>query len=89
VAAVVSEASAPAGSGEPVYRRACAACHDTGKDGAPRRGDAEAWAWRLPYGREMLARHAREGWGDMPPRGGHPELTDAQVDAATAWLLSP
>lgn len=73
--------------GAATYRTACADCHDTGREGAPRRGDEAAWSWRRPYGMEMLTRHAREGWGAMPPRGGHPELSDGEVDAATRYLL--
>ena len=28
------------------YDHACAGCHETGKDGAPRTGDRDAWAGR-------------------------------------------
>lgn len=77
--------------GERVYRIACTACHGPGIAGAPRTGDANAWAARMDQGMDTLVRHAIEGYqgdaGFMPARGGHPNLTDEQVRAAVQYMV--
>lgn len=77
--------------GEAVYRRVCAACHGQGVAGAPKFGDREAWRGRIARGMESLVRRALEGFqgesGVMPPRGGDPNLTDAQVTAAVRFMV--
>ncbi len=75
--------------GEAVYDRLCMACHQTGVASAPIRGDSEAWAPRLPQGFEVLLRHAIDGVGAMPPRGGNPNLSDDEMRAATFYLVEP
>jgi cytochrome c5 len=74
--------------GEQVYRRACAACHDQGLNGAPAIGDRQAWLDRSPMWSAVLFEHARNGYLEMPARGSHEDLTDQQVDAAAEYLLS-
>jgi cytochrome c5 len=37
---------APVKDGRQVYESTCISCHGTGRDGAPRVGDAEAWKKR-------------------------------------------
>jgi cytochrome c5 len=78
--------------GQAVYRGDCTNCHTAGKKGAPRFGDATAWAPRLSQGLATLTRHAIEGYygpaGDeMPARGGNDELTDEQVAAAVRYQV--
>jgi cytochrome c5 len=74
-----------------VYMSACTACHGPGIAGAPRTGDAAAWAPRLEQGMDTLVTHAIEGFqgeaGYMPPRGGHPNLTDEQVRDAVQFMV--
>jgi len=77
--------------GARIYRQACARCHDTGKHGAQRIGDREGWRSRLGQGRDTLLEHSILGFegavGHMPPRGGNPALSDADVAAALDYLL--
>ena len=70
------------------YERACAACHDEGLNGAPAVGDQEAWAGRSSLWVAVLEEHAKEGYLDMPARGGDPGLSDCEVAAATEYMLS-
>jgi cytochrome c5 len=66
---------APAGprSGADVYQTTCFGCHGTGAGGAPKQGDAAAWAPRIAQGPDVLFNHAWNGFtgnsGMMPARG--------------------
>ena len=51
------------------WARSCALCHVNGEGGAPRLGDAEAWAPRLAQGEDVLLQHTIEGLNNMPPLG--------------------
>jgi hypothetical protein len=56
---------------------------------APKAGDAAEWARRAGKGSgglDMLTRHAISGLGAMPPKGGHAELTPAQIRAAIVFM---
>ncbi len=76
-------------AGERLYKRACFACHDTGAGGAPKRGDAAAWATRLPKGEAALLQSTMKGMGSMPPRGNSPRTaSDADIAAAVQHLLA-
>lgn len=74
-----------------VYNTACAACHAAGVAGAPKLGDAGAWAARAEQGLEVLIDHAINGFqgeaGVMPARGGNASLSDEQVAAAVEYML--
>jgi cytochrome c5 len=78
-------------SGEEVYKGACTACHGAGIAGAPKTGDAAAWAARVDQGMDTLVTHAIEGFqgqaGYMPPRGGFSNLTDQQVRDAVQYMV--
>jgi len=69
------------------YRTACAACHMTGAAGAPKTGDKAAWKARIAAGMDTLVTNAIKGKGAMPPKGGRPNLTDAQVKAVVAYMV--
>jgi len=77
-------------SGEAVYKMTCAVCHASGIAGAPRTGDRAAWRARLRQGMETLLEHAINGFqgntGVMLPRGGNAALSDAEVEAAVAYM---
>jgi cytochrome c5 len=91
-------AAAPAGgemaadTGEHVYSTVCTACHGTGVAGAPKFGDKKAWAPHVAKGKDVLYKHAIEGFtgtsGTMPPKGGNPDLSDADVKAAVDYMVS-
>ena len=74
--------------GEQIYRQACAFCHDKGIAGAPKTGDAVAWAPRLAQGMDGLYASALRGKGAMPAKGGNPSLADADVKAAVDYLAA-
>lgn len=56
--------------GEEVFQAQCTACHGTGAAGAPKVGDAAAWAPRIKTGYEALLTSAVKGKGAMGPQGG-------------------
>lgn len=66
----------------------CAGCHDSGAVGAPKTGDAGAWAPRLALGHDGLTKSAIAGKNAMPPRGGVSDLTDTEVSRAVAYLAN-
>lgn len=72
-----------------IYNQVCMACHETGAAGAPVRGDEAAWAERTEQGFATLLEHSINGIGAMPARGGNPNLSDEEVEAATAYLVEP
>lgn len=75
-------------SGEAIYRARCAACHDGGALGAPKIGDVKAWKGRIAEGRRAMVRLAIKGIRKMPPRGGHADLSDRDVERAVIHLLN-
>lgn len=84
--------SAQMAAGKTVYTEKCMACHATGAAGAPRLGDAANWEPRIEQGAETLADHAINGYrgsqGYMPAKGGFGELSDVEVKAAVAYMVS-
>ena len=81
-------AAPDAPNGQHAYELACAGCHDTGIDGAPKTGDASAWRDRSSLWEAVLFEHAKAGYLDMPARGGMTQLPDATVEKAAEYMLS-
>jgi len=75
------------GSGKSTFDGVCTACHATGVAGAPKLGDKAAWAPRLKAGKDALYNTALHGKGTMPPKGGNPALSDADVKAAVDYMV--
>jgi len=75
--------------GAGIYNNVCMACHETGAAGAPVRGNEDAWSERTGKGFETLLSHSINGFNAMPARGGNPNLSDAEMRAATAYLVEP
>ncbi|MEP6607316.1 MAG: c-type cytochrome [Burkholderiaceae bacterium] len=73
-------------SGEAVYVAACSACHAAGVAGAPRMGDAAAWAPRIKTGYDLLVKHALAGFKAMPAKGGNPNLDPVEVARAVVFM---
>jgi cytochrome c5 len=73
-------------SGQAVYTAVCAACHGSGAAGAPKLGDAGAWAARIKQGYDMLVQHAVQGIRLMPAKGGNPDLDDIEVARAVVYM---
>jgi len=76
-------------TGEETYKAKCSLCHDGGAGAAPRIDDKAAWGLRLADGKEPLYQTALKGKPDtaMMPKGGFPELADAEVRAAVDYML--
>jgi cytochrome c5 len=78
--------------GEEVYNQACVACHGAGVAGAPKLGDAAAWASRIAQGMDTLHKHAIEGFqgkaGYMPPKGGRADLSDQSIRNAVDYIVA-
>lgn len=87
-AAVAAPAAGDLALGEKVYSATCLACHGAGVLGAPKTGDKAGWAARVAKGAAALHKTAIDGVNMMPPRGGNPSLTDADVTAAVDFMLS-
>jgi cytochrome c5 len=85
----IRDASAPVvlRSGEQVYLAQCTACHAAGAAGAPKSGDAAAWAPRIKTGYEALLTSALKGKGAMAAQGGG-DYTDIEVGRAVAYLAN-
>lgn len=74
-------------SGEAVFNSACSACHGSGVLGAPRRGNADDWADRLPKGMDVLIEHSINGFNAMPPRGACGNCSDEEIIAAVEYMI--
>lgn len=81
-----STATVKTRSGEAVYTAACSACHNAGVANAPKPDDKAAWEPRIAQGMDGLLNVAINGKGAMPPRGGNPAVTDAELKAAILYM---
>ena len=66
----IRDANRPMKNGDEVFKTQCSACHTTGAAGAPKMGDAAAWAPRIKTGYEALLNSALKGKGAMAAQGG-------------------
>jgi len=93
-APVKNAAAAPPSSrdGQQVFQTTCVACHGAGIAGAPKLGDKSQWAKHIAKGRDTLYASAVNGVqgsaGAMPPKGGNPALSDAEVRAAVDYMVA-
>lgn len=89
--AAVAAAPAPAPAtndvGEKLYKQACAACHVAGVAGAPKFADKAAWAPRIATGMDALVASVVAGKGIMPAKGGAAGASDADLRAATQYMV--
>lgn len=72
---------------EQLVQNHCMACHASGKDGAPRSDDFQAWKPRLAKGLEGLTQSAIAGHKSMPSRAGLGNLSDTDVKNAVTYLV--
>ena len=75
-------------AGDAVYKLACVACHGAGVAGAPKSGDATAWAPRIKQGYDTLLKHAIEGFKAMPAKGGNADLDNVEVARAVVYMAN-
>jgi len=79
--------------GRLVFGDTCQNCHGGNKaTGAPKVTSTNAWAPRLEQDMDVLIEHALNGfvgpkYTQMPARGANPNLTDAEVAAAVAFMV--
>jgi cytochrome c5 len=87
----VASAAGDAAKGKAVFDASCVTCHKTGLMGAPKLGDKVNWAPRIKQGEPVLVSHATKGFkgkvGMMPPNGGNPKLTPAEISNAVAFMV--
>ena len=80
-----------ANDGKEIYNQNCAMCHAAGLANAPKLGNKADWEPRVAQGKDILYKHAIEGFtgskGMMPPRGGGASLTDDEVKAAVDFMV--
>lgn len=74
-------------NGEAAYLEHCAGCHEQGMFGAPREGQPDDWEARSSLWQAVLMEHAKEGYFNMPARGGKTNLPDEVVNAAAEYML--
>lgn len=88
----IKDANAPRvyKTGEEVYKAVCVTCHGTGAAGAPKFGDAAAWAPRIAAGYDEVLHLALTGKGAMPPRGGtNPDdYSDYELARAVVYMAN-
>lgn len=72
-------------NGDAVYAAQCAVCHAAGVAGAPKFGDATAWAARIKTGYEALLTSALKGKGAMGAQGGG-DFEDAEIGRAVVYM---
>jgi cytochrome c5 len=74
-------------TGEAVYNAQCGACHNVGAAGAPKLGDAGAWATRIKTGYDTLLNSALKGKGAMAAQGGG-DYEDLEIARAVVYLVN-
>lgn len=87
-AAPVAAAAAESLSGEQIYQRNCMACHTTGAAGAPKLGDAAAWAPRIAQGMDTVMANVTNGLNAMPPKGLCMTCSDDELKSVVDYILS-
>ena len=86
-AADTAVASSGPKSGEEIYNGSCVSCHGTGAAGAPKLGDAAAWAPRIAAGMDSLLANATNGMNAMPPKGLCMACSEAELQAAIEYIV--
>lgn len=74
-------------TGEQVFNGQCAACHVAGVVGAPKFGDAAAWAPRIATGYDALLHSALAGKGNMSPQAGG-DYTNFEIGRAVVYMTN-
>lgn len=88
--AVAAAAPAPAVepmSADQIYQTNCLACHSTGAAGAPKTGDAAAWAPRIAQGMDSMVSNAINGLNAMPPKGLCMTCSDDDLRAVVEYMV--
>ncbi len=88
--AAAASTGGAAKTGEQVYNTACTSCHSTGAAGAPKVGDAAAWAARLTErgGKDGLYASSISGFKGMPAKGLCFACSDDELKGSVDYMLS-
>ena len=83
-------ATANAATPQAMYGESCAHCHTPGISGAPKLGDRAEWSQRIRPGMKLLYQAAIDGVPNttMVARGGHRELSDADIRAVVDFMVA-
>ena len=73
--------------GQKVYSRVCAVCHDNGVAGAIKISDKATWRKHIHHGVDHMVESVINGKGAMPARGGDPNLSDDEIEAAVQFII--
>ena len=84
---ITAVAGDPAAGKAAIERYQCGACHTAGVAGAPKVGDAGAWAPRLGQGFPALLNSALKGKGAMGPQGGG-DFSDVEIARAVVYMAN-
>ncbi len=74
-------------NGAAVFQAQCTACHTPGLAGAPKVGDATAWAPRIATGYQTLLTSALKGKGGMAAQGGG-DFEDLEIARAVVYMTN-
>lgn len=74
--------------GRAVYEKTCKICHETGIAGAPQTNKPEDWEGRSALWESVLFEHAEKGYLGMPAKGGDPDASNYDVEAAAEYMLT-
>src|SRR3954466_3247270 len=74
-------------TGQQVFEAQCTTCHTAGLLGAPKFGDAAAWAPRVAKGMDALWQSALHGKNSMPAQGGG-EFSDYEIARAVVYMAN-
>ncbi len=89
VSAMLFAASAMAQPPMDKYNKSCAVCHNAGVAGAPKTGDAAAWAPKMEKGMDALVTSVKNGLNAMPPKGMCFDCSDEDYAALITYMSSP
>lgn len=74
-------------TGEGVFKAQCTTCHTAGVAGAPKFGDAAAWAPRIKTGLDALLTSALKGKGAMGAQGGG-DFEEFEIARAVVYMAN-
>lgn len=84
---VATNKSLSMADGQRIYEANCSACHDSGKNNAPKIGDQAAWKPIVDAGFMGAYRNVVGGLHGHPVRGDCKQCNDAEVLAAVKYLM--
>ena len=84
----VATAAAEPLSGEQIYQKNCMACHTTGAAGAPKLGDAAAWAPRIAQGMDAIMVNVMNGINAMPPKGLCMTCSEDELKSVVDYIIA-